>query len=175
LFMQLAAAQDAQAPASEDAPPVALENVLYFDGEGLQGPVTVVLENGFISSVGDGADMPDDTRVVDAGGMTLLPGLIDAHVHTFTPQMLTQALMFGVTTVYDMFTDEQFAAQMRAEQEAGPVSYRADMYSAGALATAPGGHGSQFGIEVPTLTEPAQAEEWVADRVAAGADYIKVV
>ena len=173
-FALPAAAQSAQDPA-QAAPPVALENVLYFDGEGLQGPVTVVVENGLISSIGEEADLPEGTRIIDADGLALLPGLIDAHVHTFTPQMLMQALMFGVTTVYDMFTAEQFAAQMRAEQEAGAASYRADMLSAGALATAPGGHGTQFGVEVPTLTDAAQAEEWVAERISAGADYIKVI
>lgn len=169
-----AAAQNAQDPATQ-ALPVALQNVLYFDGQSMQGPVTVVVQDGLISSIGDGENLPEDTQVIDAGGLALVPGLIDAHVHTFTPQMLMQALMFGVTTVYDMFTAEQFAAQMRAEQEAGAANYRADMLSAGALATAPGGHGTQFGVDVPTLTDPAQAEEWVAERVAAGADYIKVI
>lgn len=172
-------AQDSQAGSAQDAaveaPPLALENVRYFDGAGLQGPVTVVLEAGLISSVDAGADLPAGTEVLDGDGLVLLPGLIDAHVHTFTPQMLTQALMFGVTTVFDMFTAEEFAAQMRAEQEAGAATYRADMLSAGALATAPGGHGTQFGVEVPTLTAPEQAAEWVAERVAAGADYVKVI
>src|SRR5690606_32599687 len=103
------------------------------------------------------------------------PGLIDDHVHAFTPQMLEQALMFGVTTVFDMFTDEGFAAQMREEQAAGEANYRADMLSAGTLATVAGGHGTQFGLDIDTLEGPEGAEQWVADRIAAGADYIKVI
>ncbi len=168
-----AAAQ--QPPEQRSAAPLVFENIHYFDGSALQGPATVVIEGGLITAVGESVDVPQEAELLDGSGMTLLPGLIDAHVHAFTPEMLTQALMFGVTTVYDMFTAEEFAAQMRAEQEAGGAAYRADMLSAGTLATAPGGHGTQFGITIDTLTDPAQAEAWVADRVAAGADYIKVV
>lgn len=154
---------------------VAFTNVQVFTGEALEGPTTVVVEDGVISALGDDATPPEGTEVVDGSGMTLLPGLIDAHVHAFTPQMLSQALMFGVTTVYDMFTDEGFAAGMRAEQAAGGASYRADLLSAGTLATVAGGHGTQFGLDIDTLASPDEAEQWVADRIAAGADYIKVV
>src|SRR5690606_25547099 len=135
----------------------------------------VVVEDGVITAVGDDAAVPEGAEVVDGSGMTLLPGLIDAHVHAFTPQMLEQALMFGVTTVFDMFTDEGFAAQMREEQAAGEANYRADMLSAGTLATVAGGHGTQFGLNIDTLEGPEGAEQWVADRIAAGADYIKVI
>lgn len=168
-------AQGAPEGASAEVPLVAIENVNYFDGVELVGPVTVILEDGLISAVGADVETPENATVLDGEGQTLLPGLIDAHVHAFTPQMLEQALMFGVTTVYDMFTAEQFAAAMREEQAAGAAHYRADLLSSGALATAPGGHGTQFGLDVSTLTEPSQAEEWVADRAAAGADYIKVI
>lgn len=161
--------------APPDAPPLVFENVRVFDGASLGEPTTVVVQDGLVAAVGDEAEAPDGAEVIDASGMTLLPGLIDAHVHAFTPQSLTQSFVFGVTTVLDMFTDEGFASAMRAEQEAGAASYRADLYSAGTLATAPEGHGTQFGLDIATLTEPGQAEAWVADRVAAGADYVKVI
>ena len=53
--------------------------------------------------------------------MTLLPGLIDAHTHSFGPA-LEEALNFGVTTVLDMFTEPNQAAAWRREQAAGPVT-----------------------------------------------------
>ncbi|HET8985372.1 MAG TPA: amidohydrolase family protein [Trueperaceae bacterium] len=168
-----AMAQSTASPAGSGT--VVFQNVAVFDGEALLPPTTVVVEGGIITAVGQDSAVPDGAEIVDGSGKTLLPGLIDAHVHTFTPAMLQQAAVFGVTTVLDMFTDESFAAQMRAEQAAGPVTARADLLSAGTLATAPGGHGTQFGFDVATLTDPAQAAQWVADRVAAGADYIKVV
>ena len=43
----------------------------------------------------------DDATVIDGRGMTLLPGLIDAHTHSFG-LALEDALNFGVTTVLDM-------------------------------------------------------------------------
>src|SRR5690606_12863607 len=51
----------------------------------------------------------------------------------------------------------------------------ADMWSAGILVTAPGGHGTQFGLDIPTLTSPSRAESFVTARVAEGSDYIKLV
>ncbi|MBA4115781.1 MAG: amidohydrolase family protein, partial [Rubrobacter sp.] len=41
----------------------------------------VTIENNLISSVGPAADLPPSTETIDLGNMTLLPGLIDAHVH----------------------------------------------------------------------------------------------
>ena len=41
----------------------------------------VVVHDENIASVGRGADLPPEADVVDLGDVTLLPGLIDAHVH----------------------------------------------------------------------------------------------
>jgi imidazolonepropionase-like amidohydrolase len=41
----------------------------------------VVVQDENIASVGRGADLPPYADVVDLGDVTLLPGLIDAHVH----------------------------------------------------------------------------------------------
>jgi imidazolonepropionase-like amidohydrolase len=43
--------------------------------------VTVLVENGTITGVGTAVSVPADVPVEDADGLTLLPGLIDAHVH----------------------------------------------------------------------------------------------
>ena len=43
-------------------------------------PATVVISGDRIQRVGDG-DLPADSRVIDLGDMTLLPGLMDMHVH----------------------------------------------------------------------------------------------
>src|SRR5262249_10877234 len=83
--------------------------------------------------------------------------------------------IFGVTTELDMFTDHAFAARMRSEEAAGKALDRADLRSAGTLVTAPGGHGTEYGIKIPTITSPAQAQEFVDARVAEGSDYIKLV
>ena len=42
-------------------------------------------------------------------------------------------------------------------------------------ATAPDGHGTQYGIPVETLTGPDEAAEWVKARKAEGSDWIKII
>ena len=150
------------------------ENVRVFDGEKMIPQTNVLVEGGVIAAVSEGLEPPAGAEVVDGRGKTLLPGLIDAHVHVFTREALEQAPVFGVTTVLDMFTDVSFAQAMRAEQRSGAAD-RADLFSAGTLATAPGGHGTQFGLPIPTLTGPGEAEAWVEARAAEGSDWIKAV
>ena len=116
----------------------------------------------------------EDATVVDGSGMTLLPGLIDAHTHSFGPA-LEEALNFGVTTVLDMFTEPNQAAAWRREQAAGPVTGRADLFSASVAVTVENGHGTQFGVPIPTLDDPEQTEAFIAARVGEGSDWIKVV
>ena len=112
--------------------------------------------------------------MIDGSGATLLPGFIDAHTHTFGPA-LERALVFGVTTELDMFADPETMRFLRAEQAATGAPDRADVRSAGFLATAAGGHGTQFGLPVPTLAGPEEAQAWVDARLAEGSDYIKII
>ena len=74
-----------------------------------------------------------------------------------------------------MFTSASFAASQRAEQAQGKATGRADLYSAGTLVTAPGGHGTEYGFPIPTISAPEQADAFVAARIAEGSDYIKIV
>ncbi len=62
---------------------ITFTNVRIFDGDSAdlaQGAVTV--EGGTITSVG-AAPPPDGGTVIDGGGRTLMPGLIDAHIHAY--------------------------------------------------------------------------------------------
>ena len=109
--------------------------------------------------------------MIDAAGGTILPGLIDSHIH-LVPGALAQGLTFGVTTALDMFSPADVMAVAR--QQAGTRSDVADVRSAGIGATAPGGHPSLMYAPFPTLTGPEQAGRFVADRVAEGSDYLKI-
>ena len=83
-----------RAPVDE---PVVFRNVTLWDGRG--GPVqhgrSVVVRNGYIAQIVDAAaPLPPDARPIDASGKTLIPGLIDAHVHLMYdsgPDLLTRA------------------------------------------------------------------------------------
>ena len=150
-----------------------IRNARVFDGDALIETASVVIRDGRIAAIAtDLATVPGATEV-DATGMTLLPGLIDCHTHSWgtAPH---EALNFAVTTVLDMFTEPTLAANWRREQR-GPVPERADVFSAGILVTVAGGHGTQFGLDIPTLDDPDDTESFVAGRIAEGADYIKII
>ncbi|HEY8309906.1 MAG TPA: CIA30 family protein [Gemmatimonadaceae bacterium] len=149
-------------------------HVRVFDGTRSLGERDVLVSGGKITAIAANIPTPSGATVVDGTGATLLPGLIDSHAHAFG-DALQQALMFGVTSELDMFTDPHFAAAMRAEQKSRNVATRADLYSAGYLATAPQGHGTEYGMPVPTITSPDSAQAWVDARIAEGSDYIKII
>ena len=83
--------------------------------------------------------------------------------------------MFGVTTLLDMFRPPLDQMAMIEARQSLSGTDNADLFSAGYLATTSGGHGTQYGIQVPTISGPDQAEAWVAQRLADGSDYIKIV
>lgn len=151
---------------------ILIHNVSVFDGEQAIGPRDVLIDGQYISRVEPNIDS-SDAEVIDGQGKTLLPGLIDSHVHVYR-DALHEALAFGVTTVLDMFMDVATANGFRIEQ-ASPVPNRAHLVSAGNIATAPGGHGTQYGVKVATLTRPNEADAFVAARCEEGSDYIKII
>jgi imidazolonepropionase-like amidohydrolase len=153
---------------------VAVVGVRVFDGERVLPRATVVFEGGAITAVGEEVAPPAGAEVIDGAGKTLLPGLIDAHTHCWG-DALERTLQFGVTTTIDMFTDQAWAAARRREQAAGEAAGRADLVSAGILVTAPGGHGTEYGLPIPTLEGPEGAQEFIDARLAEGSDFIKLV
>jgi imidazolonepropionase-like amidohydrolase len=153
----------------------AIRNVRLFDGREVAEGYTVLVRSGRVVEAGFGIRIPPGVPVVEGRGRTLLPGFIDAHVHTFDPDALVQSLAFGVTLNLDMFTQPALLAEWRAEQAEGRAFHRADIRGAGYMATAPGGHGTQYGTPVPTVDSPEDAASWVATRAAEGADHVKII
>jgi imidazolonepropionase-like amidohydrolase len=150
-----------------------IENVTVFDGEKLVGKRNVLIDGAVIANPDFKGKAAKGVARVNGAGKTLMPGMIDAHVHAM--QGLDTALLFGVTTQLDMFTPPMMNAEAKAKSRNGGNTDIADLYSAGFLATVPKGHGTQFGSPVPTLTTPQEADAWVAARIAEGSDYIKIV
>lgn len=151
-----------------------IEDVRLFDGETVVEGVDVLIEGAKIAAVGLDLEAPASAQRIDGSDHTLLPGLIDSHTHAFG-DVLTDALNWGVTTELDMFTAWAAAKALREEQKDGGAPHRADLFSAGTLITAEGGHGTQYGMPIPTLDDPADAAAHIAARVEEGSDYIKIV
>ncbi|MFI6172029.1 amidohydrolase family protein [Nocardia sp. NPDC051052] len=144
----------------------ALYNVRVFNGHGLTEPTTVVIDGAVIGTDTDGADS------VDGHGAILLPGLIDAHVHLAGKESLDQLAAHGVTTALDMttFPPEKLAG---LRNQLGTT----DIRSAGTpIIGADGTHARIPGLaEHAVIHGPEQAEAMIAERAAAGSDYIKLV
>src|SRR4030065_1182608 len=83
--------------------PTVIKDARVFDGEKVLARVTVVIEDVKITALGENISMPPDAEVIAGEGKTLLPGLIDAHVHVWETAQLRQSLVFGVTAVLGMF------------------------------------------------------------------------
>lgn len=151
-----------------------LRGVRVFDGETVRESVDVSVRKGSIVAVGPRLSVPEGTLELTAAGSTLLPALLDAHTHNFLTSR-SDALRFGVGTQIDMFTSAASLAAAREQRESLERVTEADMWSAGTLVTADGGHGTQFGVPIPTLDPGEDAAAFVAARVAEGSDFIKLI
>ncbi len=131
---------------------------------------TVVVAGDRIAAVGDAATpVPDGSRVIDAHGRTLLPGLWDMHAHVQFAEVGLLYLASGVTTVRDMgnHPDELDArvARIEAGTEIGPHLVRAG------LIDSPSPYNAPYGINATTLPEALAA---VSRYVDAGYAQIKL-
>ncbi len=151
-----------------------VRDVRLFDGERIWPRAAVRVRDGLIDAVTEELTPKGGERVIDGTGKTLLPGLIDAHVHSWG-EARRDALRFGTTAQIDMFTDHSQLPAARAERESMDRTAIADLWSAGTLATAAGGHGTQYGMPIPTVDSIDDAAAWVAAREAEGSDFIKIV
>ncbi|MFF5075443.1 amidohydrolase family protein [Actinoplanes sp. NPDC000266] len=150
-----------------------ITDVAVFDGAGLlDGRFDVSFDASAVTAVVPAGTATTSGTTVDGTGATLLPGLIDAHVHLSDPEQLSTLARFGVTTALDMGTwPTEFVTALRA------AGRGADFRSAGTpIAGAGGPHARIPGFPVDDLVANAeQARRRVAARVAEGADYVKLV
>jgi imidazolonepropionase-like amidohydrolase len=169
----------------------AIINARVFDGYDILDASTVVISGADIVAVG--GEPPADAEIVDAAGATLLPGLIDSHVHT-NPQSLALALRFGVTTELEM----QGTNTRHNRAHISGDDTLADVRSSGFGITPPGGHPSELfpkdfrpgpppgarppagehapsGLApvMPFSTTPEEAVEFIPKLIETGSDYIK--
>ncbi|HEY2695244.1 MAG TPA: amidohydrolase family protein [Pseudonocardiaceae bacterium] len=144
--------------------------VAVFDGEGiLPGHRNVLVDGDRIVDL-QADPARHEATWIDGRGATLLPGLIDAHTHLWAEHATTQSAIFGVTTALDMFSPPELNPLWRTGLPGmGPV---ANTKTAGFPATVPGGHGTEYGIGTPAITD---ADAFVTARLRDGADYIKII
>jgi imidazolonepropionase-like amidohydrolase len=150
----------ARAQAADAAAPFVFSNFRLFDGKSrtLKGGLRLLVEAGRIKALAtDDFSPPAGAQVIDCGGRTLMPGLIDAHWHTILAglpiaTLLTadiayivlaaaeeaeRTLMRGFTTVRDL-GGPAFSLK-QAIDDGLAVGPR--IYPSGAMITSSGGHG----------------------------------
>ncbi len=158
------------------------------DGSVQRGLVVVVQDRRIRCVEQEPQTLPETVTTIDLDGMTLLPGLIDAHVHvalhvTDLGEPMDLFLDNGVTTVRDAGSSLDRILELRDQVDAGAVE-GPRILTSGPLVTTPGGHpvatlwpgndelAASAGREVD---EPEEAREVVRALAAAGVDLVKLV
>ncbi|QDI90680.1 amidohydrolase [Salicibibacter halophilus] len=186
---------------------LALTNATVLVGEALEAydDSTILIEDGLIVDVGNDIDIPDAAAIKDLNGKTVMPGLIDMHVHVgmleleegeafgllsfpkmiadfvrFTPEKRSNFLEHGVTTIRSVGDEHEWIMEFRDlvnERELeGPR-----LYASGSLFTTLEGHpiatvGTDPHSEVVLYPDtPEKARENVEQLADDGVDLIKVV
>jgi imidazolonepropionase-like amidohydrolase len=166
-----------------------------FDGEDFRpGGATVFLQNGRIVGVEPAAyQPPSDCELVDYGNATVLPGLIDTHVHLvgnsevmaleraarYSPEQIGEVvseslrrhLAAGVTTVRDL-GDRRFSVVQWRDAQRQVDDGLPWIVASGPPITTPGGHCGYLGGEVSGANEIVTA---VRERVERQVDVVKVM
>ena len=132
------------------------------------------------------APVPPGVPVVDATGCTILPGFFDLHVHVAVSgagyssrafvapeENLASHLACGVTNVVDLHGDERTIFALRDRSRTDPALAR--LHVAGGAFTAPGGHGTQFGVPANTVTTAAEVDARFEALLPKKPDVIKAI
>lgn len=112
-----------------------------------------------------------ETRIVEAEGRTVIPGLIDLHGHLWDDAVLPGALYHGVTTLREMGGSAARAAGLRDAIGAGLVA--GPRVVLGGFQFYPGGNGTS-GVVIQSPSHPAAAARGIALLRALGGDYVKM-
>ena len=167
--------------------------VLHEDGTTARTDVDVRVEGHRVVAVGPGLEVNDAT-VIDCAGSTLMPGLIDAHVHLAmagrtqpdataneaqarVAANARQLLEAGVTTARDVSGPASLLLAQRTRCEVEAAAGPQLLVCCEGIATVDG-HGTEFAGSAKIVTEvdgPEQARQAVRRLKQVGADWVKVM
>lgn len=160
-----------------------LENGSYFNGKSFVPFGEIAFKDGKIVSISKNKTNEQGNRI-DVKGKYIIPGLIDAHVHIggspaypYVPTdplvNVNSALLCGVTTLVDLFYPEDQMDQTRWDAARAPGTY-SSLIMAGPILTAPGGHGTEYGVPTRTITSVADATRITGEVINDRVDVIKL-
>lgn len=169
---------------SVDAPTIALTHVRIIDGTGAAAreDQTILLKNGKIETVSDAssAKVPQDAKILDLQGYTVIPGLVGMHDHMFYPMgnaiFGEMAYSFprlylagGVTTIrttgsLEPYTDLELKKSIDSGKTPGPKMHVTGPYLEGV---------GSWALQMHELTGPDDATKTVNFWVDQGVDNFK--
>jgi len=163
--------------------------------------VSIMVEGDKIKAVGKGLDIPRDAKVIDVAGRTVLPGLIDSHVHLcsngdpnifsllqypagmlqlFGYRNALNELEAGFTTVRDMGAPHGFALSLKQAVQTGVVR-GPRIVAPGKVISMTGGHADFHLASGVSYTGMSRLADGVADcrkasreQLREGADFVKI-
>lgn len=143
-------------------------NVLPMTGEGYLTNRHVVIEDGRILSVSQAVpDNLDTYTVIDGQGRTLMPGLIDMHVHVFDRTDMLNYLTHGVTGVRNMM-GMPLHLRLRDEVESGRLP------GPRMITATPTFNQGEWAPFHRFVESPEEARDLVGAYVAHGYDFVKI-
>jgi imidazolonepropionase-like amidohydrolase len=164
---------------SENSPAIlpetmVLQNGLLIDGNS-SAPIEngiILIEDGYIKYVGQDTNLtiPENSKIIDLSGKMILPGMINAHVHSgYDAANLKEWAKAGVTTVRDLgnFSDTPAEAYARRDKLL-KNNENARLVAAGPIVTTVGGYGNY------EVSSPADAQQKILYLIESGADFIKI-
>lgn len=140
------------------AGPVAFTHVRAFvDGRQFVSDQTVIVDHGTIAKVGPATttEVPKDAQVISGAGMTLVPGLWDAHQHVSDDSTGPFLLSLGITSVRDPGNANELTVA-RAKRRANGELLMPHVYPS-VLIDGKGPNSAQFGTIVTSADEAVAA------------------
>ena len=180
-------------------PALVLRSARLIDGTGapaVEG-ATVVTEHGRIARAGaEGEPVPEGGVDVDLGGRTLMPGLVDAHVHVtafdmprtgkgqeaIAPEVrhhlitagLRRMLRMGITTVRDVGAFGDHLLQARQAVRLGAIP-GPRILACGRIVSATSAGGRLFAGMYREADGPDEMRKATREQFRRGADFIKIM
>ena len=177
-----------------------LANARLVDGLGLETErATIRVADGRVAEVGRGADVTPrpGLEVLDLAGKTLMPALVDAHVHLSSyptlpgplrgeePRSLAlryfelanwarDLVAMGILTVRDVGSEEDHALHLKQAVRFG-LCTGPRILTCGRIVSATSPGCRLFGTMYRPADGPAEVRKAVREQFAAGADFVKIM